>query len=105
MKLKDLPEDIQLLIVERNNAYIRSNPGIDIHLLKHLDEAVVAGMELEANRQNSKCENLGQTLLACRNFMLTQPAPYTTVAKKKLSNFISLVDQCLIENKPQTLVP
>lgn len=104
MKLADLPEDIQLKVLEFSNKIIRSLEGQPVELIDLIDKAVVAGMGLQSTRENSKAENLAQTLLAFRNFIMTQPAPYTTVAKKKLSNFISLVDQCLIENKPKTLV-
>lgn len=102
MQLKDLPDEIQLQILAWSNTYMRSNPSVDIHLTSHLDNAVVAGMELEAKRHNSHAEVLWQTLQAFkdsvdRGLMYEKPARITQV--------LSLVDQCLIENRPNTIVP
>ena len=98
MQLKDLPEQIQSQILNWSNAHMRANPSIDINLTCHLDEAQVAGMQLEANRHNSKCEHLWQTLNALRIAVLAISPTQTEYVP-----FLNLVDQCLVENKPEIL--
>lgn len=99
MKLKDLPEEIQLKVLEFSNKIIRSLEGQPVELIDILDKAVIAGMALEATMHNSKAENLWQTLQAFLNLMYTMPN------EMDLRVFYALVEQCLIENKPQTIMP
>lgn len=103
MKLKDLPEKLQLEILRISNTYMRNHPELDIHLTKHIDQAVIDGMEFEARRHNSKAESLWQTLAAFRNMLVLLPAPKDESHLLQLSSTIALVDQCLIENKPEII--
>lgn len=87
MTLKDLPDEIQHMALAVSNRIVRDLEGQPIELIDLLDKAVVHGMELEANRQNSKCENLAQTLTAFRNFIIVMMPPDIDI-----STFVSLVD-------------
>ncbi len=102
MTFKDLPESLQLQITAWSDAYLRTHTTIlPTDFLKHLDEAMAAGIVLEATRHNSKAEVLWQNLTALRNIFEIN-VDETTEGNMKI---LSLVDQCLIENKPETLVP
>ena len=57
------------------------------------------GANWEANRPDSKSAKLWQTLTGLRNAIITDPILAMNIAPQVLS----LVDQCLIENKPEIL--
>ncbi len=96
MTFKDLPESLQLQITAWSDAYMREKNIHPTAFLEHLDEAMAAGIVLEATRHNSRAENLWQGLTAFRNAVLK---------KQDTPQMWNLVDQCLIENKPEILVP
>ncbi len=103
MTFKDLPESLQMQILEWSNKYMRDNNIYPTEWLTHLDEAMAAGIVLEATRHNSKAESLWQTLSAFRNMLIILPAPKEDAHLQQLSSTIALVDQCLIENKPEII--
>lgn len=63
----------------------------------------IQGMSFEATRHNSKAENLWQTLNAFVKIVQKSCSTATEEELLVLNNAISLVDQCLIENKPDIL--
>lgn len=98
MTLKDLPEKLQMEILAVSNKYMRDHPELSIHETKHINQAVIDGMEFEARRHNSKAETLYQTLQAFRDSVERE-----YVILPKMTKLLSLVDQCLIENKPEII--
>ncbi len=101
MTFKDLPESLQLQITAWSDAYLRTHTTIlPTDFLKHLDEAMAAGIVLEATRHNSKLENVWQNLQAFRDAVFREGQ-----LTQHMYKVLTLVDQCLIENKPETIVP
>lgn len=64
-------------------------------------ECFEAGAKWEASRHNSKAESLWQVLNALKIVIQTDHILIQNIAPQVLS----LVDQCLLENRPETLVP
>lgn len=62
-----------------------------------------AGAKWEASRHNSKAENLWQSLNAFKIAVIKNMEG--AIPDSKLIEMLALVDQCLLENKPETLVP
>ncbi len=94
MTFKDLPESLQIQITSWSDAYLRTHTTtLPTDFLKHLDEAMAAGIVLEATRHNSKAETLYQGLIGFK----------IAVLNGKGLEFISLVEQLLIENKPEII--
>jgi len=98
MNLKDLPESLQILALNAANVIIRNLEGQPIELMDLIDKAILRGIEIESTRHNSKAENLYQVLLAFRGIVGRQPFSDMTLIET-----LSLVDQCLVENKPELL--
>lgn len=99
MQLKDLPEKLQMDILAVSNKYMRDHPELSIHETKHIDQAVIDGMEFEARRHNSRAEVLWQTLQAFRDAVEREYCPH----EDRMTKVLGLVDQCLKENKPEII--
>lgn len=96
MKLKDLPEHIQEQAFLFTNKIVRNLEGEPVELLDLLDKTYAAG----AGNYMTKAANLYQGLMGLRHSLVRTDY---FMASPNILVVLNLVDQCLIENKPEII--